>query len=284
MSKLINKWLSLCLVCLTTICILSMSVFAADALVKCNKILDAQKVAKWVSSQNTDDNTVAVLDKTYKIFQVTVDTSDNGTASSFSISYVGDSNSNYMALTHDEQEKSKEEMLSTVSGWGLSQEAIDDITTKFRNQPELEFTDSALLKLMFADTKADLAAAMRLFSPFQGTVGLILGIGVVFIILLLIVSTVFDLVYLGIPIARNNMDSKAEKKNSDRPFGVSRDACRIIEEYDKEGGGQGNIYFIYLKKRISTYIILAICILYLISGQLAGLIGWLMDLVSGFGA
>lgn len=175
-----------------------------------------------------------------------------------------------------------QEALNKVGSLGLSSTSLA-IVEKWAKT--LGATEAALLTSLFANTKADLFTAMKWFSPFQGTLGLILGIGVIFIIVLLIASTVFDLVYIGLPMARNVMDGKAEQNGKPRPFGVSTDAVRVVtENEDNNKGAGGNMYVAYFKKRVVTYIILAVCILYLISGQLSSVIGWLLGQVSGIGS
>ena len=169
-----------------------------------------------------------------------------------------------------------QEALNKVGSLGLSSTSLT-IVEKWAKT--LGATEAELLTSLFANTKADLFTAMKWFSPFQGT------IGVIFIIVLLIASTVFDLVYIGLPMARNVMDGKAEQNNKPRPFGVSTDAVRVVtENEDNNKGTGGNMYVAYFKKRVVTYIILAICILYLISGQLSSVIGWLLGQVSGIGS
>lgn len=175
-----------------------------------------------------------------------------------------------------------QEALNKVGSLGLSSTSLA-IVEKWAKT--LGATEAELLTSLFANTKADLFTAMKWFSPFQGTLGLILGIGVIFIIVLLIASTVFDLVYIGLPMARNVMDGKAEQNGKPRPFGVSTDAVRVVNENANDNNGTGgNMYVAYFKKRVVTYIILAVCILYLISGQLSSVIGWLLGQVSGIGS
>ena len=190
----------------------------------------------------------------------------------------------YAKLSVTDKQLQLQEALNKVGSMGLSATSAA-IVEKWAKS--LGATDADLLTSLFSKTKADLFTAMKWFSPFQGTLGLILGIGVIFIIVLLIASTVFDLVYIGLPMARNALNNKADGDGKDRPFGISTDALRVVEECEgTTNGGKGkggNMYVAYFKKRVLTYIILAVCILYLVSGQLAGVIGWLLGQVSGIG-
>ena len=191
----------------------------------------------------------------------------------------------YDKLSAEDKQLKRQEALNNLGKKGLSSTSAAVVEKWAKG---IGATEAELLTSLFANTKADLFTAMKWFSPFQGTLGLILGIGVILIIVLLIASTVFDLVYIGLPMARNAMNSKADNDNKERPFGVSTDALRVVEECEgTTNGGKGkggNMYIAYFKKRVLTYIILAVCILYLVSGQLAGVIGWLLGQVSGIGA
>ena len=67
--------------------------------------------------------------------------------------------------------------------------------------------------------------------------------------------------------------------------GVSFEALRTVEDVEKGvSGGDGeyrNAYLLYFKRRALTYIILAICIMYLICGGISGIIGFVLSLTTG---
>lgn len=152
--------------------------------------------------------------------------------------------------------------------------------------------NAAMVAALFQDTKADMFSALRIFQPFRGIVGTILGIGVLALIILLIGSTALDMAYINFPVARNFMYGKekegGDKGGAKKPWGVTADAWSVVNECEGTGGSGGgdgkykNANIAYFRRRIITYIVVAIMLLYLLSGQLAGLIGWLMNLVSGF--
>lgn len=138
-----------------------------------------------------------------------------------------------------------------------------------------------MLPLIFDSTKGDMYAAYKITSPFLNVLSVVLGVGAVCLILLLLFSTVMDLAYIGLPVWRETQSDK----NGKHPFGVSYEALRTVNEIEKGiGGGDGeyrNAYLLYFKRRALTYIILAICIMYLICGGLSGIIGFVLQLVSG---
>lgn len=136
-----------------------------------------------------------------------------------------------------------------------------------------------LIPMLMDSTKADIYSAMRIVDPFLGFMRVVFGIGAIVIVLLLATSTIVDLCYIGLPMTRGEDDGKSKI-----PF-VSVDAESVVKEVASSvGGGDGkykNPYIMYFKRRALTYIILAICLLYLVAGELGGVISWFLNLASG---
>lgn len=158
----------------------------------------------------------------------------------------------------------------------------DTVHQIMRDMQEIDDSVSTImLPLIFDSTKGDMYAAYKITSPFLEVLSVVLGVGAVGLILLLLFSTVMDLAYIGLPVWRETQS----EKNGKHPFGVSYEALRTVNEIEKGiGGGDGeyrNAYLLYFKRRALTYIILAICIMYLICGGLSGIIGFVLQLVSG---
>lgn len=273
MKRLLKKIMAFALAGVMAISVLGISAFAAET----TKKEDSSTPTAMVTLKSAADKEVAK----------TLAGTDGGKLCSdgcFTIDTDGKIKcaDKYNNLTAEEKIEHRQQALNKLGSAGFSSAGLKLIEAGFKNKGA---TEAELLTSLFANTKADLFTAMKWFSPFQGTIGLILGIGVILIILLLIASTAFDLVYIGLPMARNVMDGKAEQNNKPRPFGVSTDAVRVVtENEDNNKGTGGNMYVAYFKKRVVTYIILAICILYLVSGQLSSVIGWLLGQVSGIGS
>lgn len=139
---------------------------------------------------------------------------------------------------------------------------------------------SVMLPLIFESTKGDMYQAYKITSPFLNILSIVLGVGAVILILLLLFSTVMDLAYIGLPVWR---EAQAGKDGGKNPFGVSYEALTTVKEIEKgmSDGGYRNAYLLYFRRRALTYIILAICIMYLIAGGLSGIIGFVLSLVSG---
>ena len=164
---------------------------------------------------------------------------------------------------------------------GFSDDAMQSFMSNVQSSDNS--VSSVMLPLIFEKTQGDMYQAYKITSPFLDILSVVLGVGAVILILLLLFSTVMDLAYIGLPVWREAQASKdGGKKN---PFGVSYEAILTVEEVEKGiGGGDAgykNAYLLYFKRRALTYIILAICIMYLICGGLSGIISFVLTLVSG---
>lgn len=141
-----------------------------------------------------------------------------------------------------------------------------------------------LIPMIFNSTSADLFTAYKWLFPFLSALRVVFGVGAIAILLMLIGSTIIDLAYIGLPFWREAQADKTGKGGGRKPFGVSFDALSTVRETESSLDSSGkykNSYLTYFGRRAFTYIILSICLLYLIVGEMGGLIGWLMSLASG---
>ncbi|KIL39559.1 hypothetical protein SD70_19335 [Gordoniibacillus kamchatkensis] len=137
-----------------------------------------------------------------------------------------------------------------------------------------------MVPLMMDKTSADLYTAGKWVSPFIPTIRVIVGVAVFIITFFLIATSILDLLFIGMPMARERM----VKKDGQKISWVTHDAESVVREVESSissVGGYKNPYWLYLRRRVFTYIILALCLLYLIAGELGGLISWLLQLMSG---
>jgi hypothetical protein len=141
-----------------------------------------------------------------------------------------------------------------------------------------------LIPLVMDSTSADIYTAMKWVKPILPIIRIAFGVGAIVVTLLLIASTIADLCFIGLPIARENLQSKGDQSKGGKiPF-ISADAMSVVKETEAaldSSGGYKNAYLMYFKRRVLTYIILSICLLYLVVGELGGLISWLLSLGSG---
>lgn len=166
---------------------------------------------------------------------------------------------------------------SQVSGQG-QQAIIDRLSAA---SPEVS---RVLLPLVMDSTSADVYGALKIIKPFLPIVRVIFGIGAIVIMIALVAFTILDLVVIGLPFARENLQSRADANGKAKiPF-VSTDAISVIQEVESSlgsNGGYKNAYLLYFKRRTLTYIILSVCLLWLVVGELGGLIDWLLSLGGG---
>lgn len=165
---------------------------------------------------------------------------------------------------------------STVQNWWKELQSKDGVGSKFLNE---------ILK----NTKPDFVTANAIYAPFSGLVGTIMGLIAVLLMAFLGIVIVSDIAYIALPPVRNLVadddgDRSGHKIAKSKLF--SHDAIYAVQcaENDTDGGSGGGkqALGIYLKRRIVMLIILGICLLYLVQGQIYTFVGWVLNLLNGF--
>lgn len=156
----------------------------------------------------------------------------------------------------------------------------------FKELQSLDGVGSKLMTTILSDTKPDFVTAKILYEPFSGIIGTILGLLSVLLMAFLGIVMVLDISYIALPPMRmlvsegDGKDKKSLKSNL-----ISNDAIyavKVAEESDGNDGSKKQALGVYLKRRIPMLILLGVCLLYLIQGEIYTLVGWILDLVSGF--
>lgn len=151
---------------------------------------------------------------------------------------------------------------------------------------------STMLSTILSETTPDYLTANRIYAPFSGVIGTILGLLSVLIMAFLGVTMGLDIAYITIPAVQMafggddnaGQDGKGGFKGSKL---ISAEAHAAVKAADG-GGGQGGsgeykaAVGIYFKYRWKGLVLLAICLLYLVQGEIYSLIGWFLDLFGGF--
>lgn len=159
---------------------------------------------------------------------------------------------------------------STVQSWWKQLQTKEGVGSKFMGE---------ILK----NTKPDFVTANQIYEPFSGLVGTIMGIGAVLIMAFLGLVMVLDISYITLPPIRLAVDESKSRGSSSKLF--SHDAIYAVQVAEEGGNGDGEkkqALGIYFKRRVVMLIILGICLLYLVQGQIYTLVGYILDLVSGF--
>lgn len=168
----------------------------------------------------------------------------------------------------------------------------DTRTTWLNNVQNCDGIGSQLMTALLQNTKPDYAKANRIYKPFSGVVSTVLGLGAILIMAALGIVMVLDLSYIGIPLFRGFCDG-GEGSNGQGGGAkgklVSFEAHSAVQEAEggqggggQSGGSKKTAVAIYFKKRVIMLIVLGICLLYLIQGQIFTLVSWILDLMSGF--
>lgn len=149
-----------------------------------------------------------------------------------------------------------------------------------------ETAGAYLVGLTLDSTNADIFTALKWLGPILDFMRILIGVGAIIIILLLVFSTVMDCCYIGLPVWREAQENRALNDGTSKPFMVSMEAISVVKEVESsiDGGNYKNSYLLYFRRRALVYFVLALCVFYLLVGEIGGLIQGLLDMVSGFGS
>lgn len=261
-----------------------------NKLVTINLPSSESKAIGWLAEQGKDEaggnNPYLVYFKPNSTSFVAKSSNGNAEASGYIISLDGTKNqvifdqTAFADATEESRRVALQNFVDNLAASSLTEQSqqtiIDQMSSGDRDVQRL------LIPMVMDSTSADIYSAMKFANPFLPIVRFIIGLIVIGISILLILSTAIDLAFIGLPVARESMQNK-EGKGGGIPF-VSTDAVSVVKETESSldsSGGYKNAYVIYFKRRALTYVVLAFCILYLVVGELGGLISWLMGLGGG---
>lgn len=175
---------------------------------------------------------------------------------------------------------------STVAGEVITGETVTDLLDELQ---QVSGAGSQIMAALMSDTKPDYATANRIYKPFSGIVGTALGLLSIIIMSLLAVTMALDIAYIVIPafqLALDGGDDNGSGKGMAKI--ISQEARSAVKSVSDGGGsgqsGSGNKIAIgqYFKMRWKALLLLGICLLYLVQGQIYSFVAWIIDLVSGF--
>lgn len=166
------------------------------------------------------------------------------------------------------------------------------INQKEQNEKDIEDTKNKIDVIKDGlNITADTEKAVRSLSGVTGVVSFVLGAMVVLITLGMTVFSAFDLCYIAFPVFRDKCEDARTNGNrlmtkTDKTSGESKlrfvtdDAQFAVTAADTTQSGK-NPFIIYFKKRIISYIVLAILLFILLSGNITVLTSLAIDLVDG---
>lgn len=153
-------------------------------------------------------------------------------------------------------------------------DASDSIVSSIKIQKNKE----TLADLNQFNMKADVGGASALMSGFFGPFKLFLGIIVTLITVGMTIFTGFDLCYIAFPVFRGKMDdakangtrgiTRTDSKTGETKLNlVTEDAQYAMVAADTVQTGQ-NPFVIYFKKRVVSFIVLAVLLFVLLTGNI----------------
>lgn len=206
----------------------------------------------------------------------------------------------YDKLTSNEQQNFIKDMLSIAQNMAdytdsqnrgdagsVTTETVDDFLEILTNELGV---GSAILSALLKDVKPNYGTAMSILSPFSGAIGTFMAIGAILILTLLGASIVLDMAFICIPpfqlflMPQGASGPRKEDGGSSKIGGfVSMEAVKAVTEANGAKDGEyKSPLIIWAKRKVIQIALCCICLLYLVGGQIWGLMGKLLDLFTGF--
>lgn len=199
----------------------------------------------------------------------------------------------YESLTSGSKQDFLKDILkiaNSCSYYEINSITDDTVTDLYNELQNYSGMGSQLMASLLAETKPDYATANRIYQPFSGVVGTILGFLSVIVMALLGVTMALDICYITIPAFQ--LIIGAEKDGSGGGNGATKFAAKIISteaqkavqvsQNDGQNGEFKSAIGVYFKYRWKGLLLLGICLLYLVGGHIWNFVAWFIDLLSGF--
>ena len=136
---------------------------------------------------------------------------------------------------------------------------------------------------------ADTAGATALLSGFAPIISLVVGVIVVLVTMGMTLFTAFDIAYIAFPVFRNKCE---EQKMNGTGYNVKKDSngnvsLRFVTDDAQYAVSEGTIengkspWGIYFRKRIMSYVLLAIVLFILLTGNISLITNIALNIVAG---
>lgn len=201
--------------------------------------------------------------------------------------FTWDGGKEMSALTQNQQKKQIKKFMDTLGKASLSSQATNGLTTLLGEKDDESTVDMSILLLPYImdETKGDVLGGMQIVRGFIPYVNIVIGVVAILLMSLLVLSTVLDLAFIGLPQFREWI--LGGKEGGDKaPKGITYAARNAVDEVEGGGAGGGsgsgkNIYLTYFKKRIFDYILLGICLAFLVLGGFSRFFSALLEIGGG---
>lgn len=195
-----------------------------------------------------------------------------------------------------DQQAAMDNFITELANAGVSQEGTNEISAALSEGYDGVAgvkVDLLQITYIFGKTQGDLLGAMGIISPFLPLINLIIGVVAIVVAAILVLSTVIDLAFIGLPMVRESMMAgDGEKQGSGaKPKALTYACWATINDVEGALGGGGsmgggsaggksykNAYGLYFKRRLWDYILLGVCLSFLIFGGFGRLMGSLLKI------
>jgi len=184
-------------------------------------------------------------------------------------------NANYSRLKIEDKRAFMEVALNTIKR--------SDMSTLNKNRvfnfvADQDSAITASIRKFQEDTTPDFVIAQELLRPFNGVMSTIIGVLTLLIFMFLGLTVVVDMTYITIPSSRLIFVSSDESKTR---F-ISDEAKVAVKNASVQSGNKTAVNE-YFKKSFIKFLVIGICLLWLVGGQFYVILAWFVDVFSGFG-
>lgn len=179
----------------------------------------------------------------------------------------------YGRLSFDEKRRVMETTLETISKSAIP---AKDRTLLYNFIMKQDEPVTSVLRDLSHDVRTDYVNAMSWFKPFSGGVATFFGFAVIIIFVTFSITVVLDIAWLVIPI----LNAVISPADGSKPRIITVAAFKSFKEAEASARYK-DVLFLYAKRRVGTVVILAVCIGYLMSGQIYALLSFVIDVVLG---
>lgn len=127
--------------------------------------------------------------------------------------------------------------------------------------------------------QGDIGTATQALGGFQGIISTIVGIIIVMITILMVLTTTCDICYITLPMFRESQDTNNKGWNSVINKLITQEARYSVKTCSMDSGK--NPLAMYLSKRVVSYILLAIALFVLLTGNISLIIDIVLTAISG---
>ena len=136
-----------------------------------------------------------------------------------------------------------------------------------------------IMTALTSDLRPDFVRAKPIIDRFTGPINTVAAVILLVLFLLLSVSIVLDITYIGLPFFNNFVEGRQDGNFVGKL--ISQDAKNAYKEGFANDGSSGKAIMFYLGKRSLFFLALGLIIMLLIMGKMYEVVGTILDLFSG---